>query len=85
MGDVSAIKLAKEVSADDYDAFDSKTPSKQITAQSSKKDFISKEEEEMEADSKAAQSEMKKRVEEEKFNKFDGTFHIDGKRITPDG
>ena len=40
MGDVSAVKLAKEVSADDYDTFDSNTPSKQATAQSDKKDLI---------------------------------------------
>lgn len=39
----------------------------------------------MEADSKAAQAEMKRRVEEEKYNQFDGTFHIDGKRITHEG
>ena len=34
MGDVSAVKLAKEISADD---FDSNTPANQVTAQSEKK------------------------------------------------
>jgi len=40
MGDVSAVKLAKEISADD---FDSNTPANQVTAQSEKKGITQEE------------------------------------------
>ena len=57
MGDVSAVKLAKEVSADDYDTFDNNRPSKQATAQSDKKDLItSKDQEEMDGAANVAEN-----------------------------